>query len=555
MVRRNKTWPSGLALSSLLVAISSPLQPSLANAGKSFPNFSVQFNAETSFAPNFSVPPQDENYGAYLVMPPCVGSIKNDCIMSVDYKNSRGEWIKGSFKEYLPVVDLQWGDTDFKNDFNSLDESVFAKPRPRQNFPAGGRTSVWELPGAKHSGGITYAVNLGFGGAASNITNPRAEGSVISWSPRDGFSIKLYPISYEERAPSSKEKSCGGVIGNKARYSCADTSIHPFPSQTKFRINANFEMTKTILQGVSWYNGRIINAQLNQSKASDGSVNLSIEGSPTTVGTVLTTFPKNQSNFEVLRKAIDAYWAETFGEPAYLFRTYEEFEDSTGSGFSTKDPGTNSAWRILEERFKFEYIYEEETWQVATSRMSNEDRNLTQKCGSSNLLPGIISTNAVAANPSPPKWNPEARELTYSISSPHTRKDGSLNVGVYELTIDKKLAECLWGSDPLQYRAAISVTATDGTQKVATTLFSSSEKFLSFRAAGFPYSTSLIRVKLNKKTGKLASKSSLPDLFQETLNKEKPVASSPSRTPITCVKGKTIKKVSTKTCPKGFKKS
>jgi hypothetical protein len=534
-------------------------------------NFSMQFLSDTSFAPKISAPPQNDNYGAYLVMPPCIGAVKNDCIVSLEHTDAQGKWIKGKFKEYLPLKDLTWNDADFKKDYNSLEDTVFAKARPAQNFPAGGRTGIWQLSNAKHAGGSDYAVSIGFSGAASNVSNPRDAGSVIAWNASDGFNMKLFPISYDISVPRPTEKdksgkgpggwdSCAGIFG-KASYYCVANKIHPFPPKTKFRISLNFKSTKSMISDVNWYFSRLFNAQVQESSNADNSISLAVEGSPTLGGSVYTEFPKNQINYNVLKKAYDAYWEANWGEKSNEFATYDSFFRAAGSGLKSSDPGTVSAWSILEDAFEFKYFYEEETWQFSTALISPADRDLTNRCSFGGLNPGVISTNAIAANPSPPKWNSETSELIYNIASPHLKKDGAVNSGVYELTIDKKLAECLWGLDPLNYRAAISVTAKDGTQKVSTTVFASSDKYLTFRAAGFSFSTSLIKVKLSNEKGSTAVKTALPDIFLETI--AQPIKATPIKeaTPkktisITCVKGKLTKKVSgtSPKCPSGYKK-
>jgi hypothetical protein len=427
------------------------------------------------------------------------------------------------------------------------------------------------LGSAKHAGSSDYAVTLGFPGAASNISNPRAAGSAISWYANDAFTVRLFPISYDISVPRSTVKdasgnspggwsSCSGGFG-KARYFCPAYKIQPFPARTKFRVTFNFKATKSMLTKADWYFSRLYNAQVNRISNSDDSITMSVEGSPTKVGTVETVFPKNPTNYEILKKAYETYWDLTWGEKPYSFTTYDSFIQSGGTGFSTRDPGTAAAWSILEDAFEFRYFYEEETWQVSNARIAPSDRDLTRKCVSTDLLPGVISTNAIAANPSPPKWNAETGELVYNIASPHLRIDGSLNSGVYELTIDKKLAECLWGADPLKYQAAISVTAKDGTKKLSTTVFAMTDKNLTFRATGFSFSTSQIRVKLSTDKGDVAVKTALPDIFLE-------ISASPKPTPavtaailnkvisITCIKGKATKKVTgiSPKCPAGYKK-
>lgn len=564
MKRSRHLWtsrPIALALTLVLTLIL-PLQNSDAGDGTISPNFSIQLNTEGGFAPQISVPPQDDNYSATLVMAPCLGPIKNDCIVSVEYTDAQGKWLKGTFKELTPLKNLAWSSEKFKADYNSQNENVFAKAIPSLNFPAGGRTGIWTLPGARHDGGSDYALTLVSPGAASNTSNPRAEGSVITWSPNDGFRLTLVPIFYDAK---SSRTSCHGAFGN-ASFNCAYTTTHRFPPRTKFRVSANFKVTKSLVEISQWYAGRIINSQLDQVTNSDGSILFSVQGSPTVVGTVQTEFEKNDANYEVVRQAYEIYSELTFGSKTAIKISPEGFRQAQGSSLSTESPGTTAAWRILEEKFEFKYLSEDEVWQMGTTtRMADSDRRLLRDCGASNFLPGIITTNAVAANPSPPKWNPETRELTYTIASPHTRKDGTVNVGFYELSMDKRIAECLWGNDPLQYRASISVTSPDGTQKTSTTLFAVSDKYLSFRAAGFSYSTSLIRVKLTKGQGSEASKSGLPDLFLDTGKKSQAsgtnttpkssVASSTKKT-ITCAKGKSQTKVSgaNPKCPKGYKR-
>ena len=542
-----------------------------AGDGKTSENFSVQFNAETGFAPQVSVPPQNDNYGTYLVLPPCLGPVVNDCIVSIESADSGGKWIKGKFKEYLPLKDLTWNDLDFKNDYNSIDDTVFVKARPAQNFPAGGRTGIWQISNAQHAGGTDYAITMGFAGSASNVSNPRAPGSVITWDPNGGFTVKLFPITYDSKVPRPTEKdasgkgpggwsSCAGGFG-KASFYCVANKIFPFPSRTKFRITVNFKSTKSILSGVDWYTGRLLNAKISETTNPDKSITLAVEGSPTLVGSVQTEFPKNQANYSILKKAYEIYWDLTWGEKPYNFTTYESFYQASGSGFSTRDPGTASAWSILEDAFEFKYLYEEETWQVSSARIGPGDREITKNCSSVDLLPGIISTNAVAANPSPPKWNAQTSELIYNVASPHVKVDGTLNSGVYELTIDKRLAECLWGLDPLQYKAAITVTSKDGSQKISTTVFSSSDKYLTFRAAGFSFSTSVIKVKLTNDKGDAALNTALPDIFLEAPSQIASASPIKGTTPmkkisISCVKGKTILKVSgtNPKCPLGYKK-
>jgi hypothetical protein len=148
----------------------------------------------------------------------------------------------------------------------------------------------------------------------------------------------------------------------------------------------------------------------------------------------------------------------------------------------------------------------------------------------------------------------------YTVSSPHLRKDGSLNAGFYEIIIDKQLAKCLWGDDALSYRATISVQSVDGQEKVSTALFASTQNQLIFRSIGFSFSTSRITVKLTGEQSAISSTVSIPDFFQEELLRKhastKILSKKQVKKSITCVRGKTTKKVVAMNpkCPVGYKK-
>jgi len=197
---------------------------------------------------------------------------------------------------------------------------------------------------------------------------------------------------------------------------------------------------------------------------------------------------------------------------------------------------------------------------ISKSRISQVDFSLLQKCGSPTLTPGIVATNAVAANPSPPEWDPSTNELVYTVSSPHLRKDGSVNAGFYEIIIDKQLAKCLWGEDALNYRATISVQSVDGQEKVSTALFASTQTQLIFRSTGFSYSTSRIKVKLTGQQDAVPVAGTIPDFFQEQLQGKSTSIKTPSKIEmnksITCIKGKISRKVTgtNPKCPAGYKK-
>lgn len=520
-------------------------------------NWSVQFNAGTGFRPEISVPPTDENHGAYLVLPPCGGNIKNDCIHSFEALEGNGKWVKAIFKEYLPLKDLKWEDEKFKSYYGNVNDIEFLKTENLRNLPAGGRTGVWDIQSMKHSLGTSYALNVSFPGASTNTLTPRDSGSTINWgSSADRIYANLFPINY-----AGAGSSCSGSFG-KARFQCPNVQEGDFKEFSKFKVSINFLKTKAILDKSRWFSGRLSNSKISESLMKDGSKLLEIEGSPIRVGSVQTEFEKNKANYETLKIANEKYSEITWGNKNELNLTYENFLQATGSGFSTVDPGTLEAWKTLEEKFPFNYISEQGAWGVQSSLIAPDDSDLLSKCSSGSLNPAIISTNAIASNPRPPSWDSKLQELVYTIASPHTRKSGTLNVGVYELSIDERLAACLWGSDSLSYRASIKVESNDGSSKVSTATFVRRDGYLTFRAAGFSYSTSVVKVQLGNKDSGLVAQEIMSDFFPDSvITTKSPIqilakGAETKKSSINCMKGKVSKKVTAVNpkCPAGFKK-
>ncbi len=535
-----------------------PISGASAGDGTITKNWSVQFTTDTYFHPHFSVPPTDDNYGAYFVLPPCLGKIINDCITSFEALDKNGKWISGTFKEYLPLKNLVWEDNKFKSYYGNVSDIAFLKEDLPRNLPAGGRTGIWEIQGVKHSLGTDFAINISFPGASTNTTNPRDPGSTITWSnTTGGIYANLYPIDY-----SGSGTGCNGGFG-KARFDCPNVQSGEFPESSKFRITVNFQKTKAVLNNSSWLAGRLSNSKISEAILNDGSKLLTVEGSPIRIGSVMTEFEKTEANYQILKSALNKYNEIAWGNINDSSITYESFLQASGSGFSTISPGTLEAWRILEEKFKFTYLSEQGAWSVQSTVVSPSDSGLLKKCNSDNLNPGIISTNAIAANPRPPVWDSDLQELVYTIASPHTRKNGTLNVGVYELSIDERLATCLWGNDAISYRASVKVESPDGSSKATTATFVRRDGYLTFRAAGFGYSTSVIKVKLGNKSSGLSSQTVMPDYFPDSVNTiiEATSATSPKvpgnkKSTITCIKGKVTKKVTAvkPKCPAGYKK-
>jgi hypothetical protein len=570
---------------SLLISISQGLT-AYSDDKTNSKSFSVRFTAESHLRLLISQPPTEDNAGALFVLPPCSGEIINDCVQAFEALDKDGKWVKGVFKEYLPVKDLVWLDEKFKDNYGGLNDIAFLKPDISRNIPAGGRTGIWELQSTRHSLGNSYALNVSFSGTSSNRSKPTDPQSIINWDYQ--IYSEITPISF-----SNGVYGCGGSFGNgNATLSCRDRYQEgEFPEFSKYRISVNFLTTKSTLKKSPWFTARLSNSKVSITEIRDGSQLLTLEGSPIRMSSVEAQFEKNEDNYKTLSTAIETYSEVLYGNKNAVKLSYENFLKYDSWSFGSGEPGDIDAWKELERKFIFSYTSEETMWSIRTALVTPNDAGQLANCNKDNLRPGLISTNAIAANPRPPIWDSELQELIYTVASPHTRKDGSLNVGVYELSIDERLATCLWGIDALSYRASIKVLSLDGSSKITTATYIKRDGYLIFRAAGFGYSTSIIKVQLGKSGTALSPQANLPDYFPDSINvkttnltdpvttdastaaelkaKEEAVARAAAdkaaaetraaamkKTTITCIKGKVTKKVSAikPKCPAGYKK-
>jgi hypothetical protein len=110
------------------------------------------------------------------------------------------------------------------------------------------------------------------------------------------------------------------------------------------------------------------------------------------------------------------------------------------------------------------------------------------------------------------------------------------------------VARCVYGFSKAPINATISITSADGTPQVATTVIGERKGWLYLQAKNFEFSAPIITAKLTQEV--VVEPTPTPTATPT----KKPVVA--KKTTITCVKGKTVKKVTAAkpTCPTGFKK-
>jgi hypothetical protein len=157
---------------------------------------------------------------------------------------------------------------------------------------------------------------------------------------------------------------------------------------------------------------------------------------------------------------------------------------------------------------------------------------------------GIVSTNATVFESTAPQFTDG--QLAYKVSGLHYQKDKKTeNLGTYDLVINSEVARCLYGFTRAPISASVSITGGSD-QKIATTVVNEKNGWLKLAAYGFTYSEKVLQVKLTQEVEAKPTPAATPTA--------KPAAA--KKTTITCVKGKTTKKVTAvkPKCPTGFKK-
>lgn len=151
-------------------------------------------------------------------------------------------------------------------------------------------------------------------------------------------------------------------------------------------------------------------------------------------------------------------------------------------------------------------------------------------------------------------WDSQEEALVMSVGSPHFDVDGTVVEGWYEGAIRGRYITSRFGIQPAQAAgsARLEIVYTDGQRKVATitSKYDSATDWLYLKGYGFTYSTPKLMVKFDKPIPVVEVKPTAP------VTEVKPLVTVAVKKTITCVKGKTSKKVTAvkPACPKGYKK-
>ena len=177
-------------------------------------------------------------------------------------------------------------------------------------------------------------------------------------------------------------------------------------------------------------------------------------------------------------------------------------------------------------------------WRLGT--MTDNGSGPVREClDKEKALAGVVTTNSTMYLDGPPVFKDDT--LDYKVASTHYEADGTtVFKGTYELIMSSSVARCIYKFTAAPISATVSITSENGEANAATTIVNEKNGWLKLGAYGFTFSSPTVRVKL----------------AQEKVAPKATVTVPAKKVSITCVKGKTSKKVTAvnPTCPKGYKK-
>ena len=493
----------------------------------------------------------DKKFRFSAVIPICDETTQTDCIVEFGALSPEGKVSLGSHVQYLPAK----SQNQFRGD-------------SKIGLPSGGGSSIFALPSNPHRAGDKYLVRVMLTGGGSfkdkKVTEDRIEAVVI---PVD---IQPYEDWWGDKncVPNCRETGWSAPIaGNSGdnvwgigsavpNSKCVENSNNSrqcavpfgFPEKTSFHLKIRLS------QSISgWLHGRISDPAIALN-VNGKSQDITLEGFPTSVPVVY-----KQNEWVNIPKSIQSLYDND--------GCRKTPKDCTGGGYgNSSDPTQRTSFRKVDPDNQGG-IQELASWlplvdDKAYANVPNWSvRSLSVNDGAttcfrdSTKLVGLVSTNATQYDPGPPSFDSRVGNLQYKVISPHLTHDGETTLGSYDLLLTSEVARCLYKFSKAPISATIEVVGDDGNTKVATTSFSENNGWVSLHAKNFTFSNPIIRIKLLQQQEPGSSQPSPPVSSNSPAKVATSIPTPNAIKSITCVKGKTTKKISgaNPKCPSGYK--
>lgn len=468
--------------------------------------------------------PRDEYQRYTTPLGFCTVDSQSNCVEEVITRASDGKKLSVKFLKNFPEESTYdfTGDDDF-------------------NLPEGATTFLVDIPEAVHAGGTKYLVIAVLNGEKF----PTDQKFRTSSFNAQIFAVSLITGKFNMSQPGLDPSLYNGIrnVNRSGDLNCGiqcsptESAVgHPLPLDLSFGLRVRL---KAEVNG--WLNGRVSNIESSISKDSQNRQILELLGKPVIVPVLFGWVAKSAAP----QKLLDFYAAmgperansgNGFGKCLDPNRA----ADAVGACRATywesalrkpeKDMNSLSEVALWLPILKDKAVAAPTMW-LMSSLGQGFDNNCT---ATTDRVSGIVTTNATGYVSGPPVFNKVEQTLDYKVLAPHYLADGTEFKGTYDLTIDTDFARCLYGFTKAPIGATVSVISSDGQAQVATVVISQRDKWIHLGAYGFGFSSPTLKVKFTQAAAPVVAK----------------------KTTITCVKGKTTKKVTAVApkCPSGYKK-
>ncbi len=478
-------------------------------------------------------------------IPFCQGASEINCIEEVGAIKEDGSKVVGKFQQYFPLK----AQNEFMGD-------------PSYQLPSGKAGSLIALPGVTHKEGEEYLVTVQLTGSVNKEVRKTSIGSYSARIvPIKRVAIKNYSSSscppemcdvgwvYHDPLKRWAEVASGGPVceATSARTAeCAEKRA--FPENTRFYLKTRLNIAPT-----GWLHGRFADPEVSID-AKDGITNISVEALPVRVPILFKSYIWAEAP-EVIKSGYDSttgFFKLGNRHGSYRIADSDKETDPAKRNFISTPPPSGITG-IEELKLWLPVVGDKATamasiWSIRTLR-ADETEGSNSCFNSKTDLTGLVTTNATQYSAGPPAFDNAEGTLTYKVAAPHFSSTGEVFKGRYNLSMRSEIARCIYGFSKAPIRAEVSVVSADGSPQVATTVVSEKNGWVYLSAANFEFSAPVIKAKLSQDIA-------APSTTSTTNQSQNSKPTVKKKTTITCVKGKTTKKVTAvkPTCPSGFKR-
>jgi hypothetical protein len=461
------------------------------------------------------------------MLKPCVDASDTNCVLSLAAVKADGSKVEGKFSRYVT--------TDTKTYWDG--SSAAGVPDSRAE-------SLWNFGGITHSAGSDFLLSSILDGTYKAGQAPRFNRlqSVIQPVSEVKDStverVRAMDTSLSFLTQRDVENQSGWTGGQKGALAknCAASDDGICFKREPFPADLSFSVTIKLGQNIGgWIHGRMKAPEITIDK-SGANYLVKVLGEPISVPVAAYWGNKTDLSSEIISSyASRAPTSFGVGSGTSLrYQTNGQFNQEQIKLFSLWVPLIKDKASANPKMWMFGSL-SPDSLATAVQGLASAKECVTKASG----LAGLVTTNATIYDGSIPAFDSAEGALNYKVAAPHLAADGSEFSGTYDLIMSSSVARCIYNFTSAPISASVSITTSDGgVQKVATTVLNERNGWLHLGAYGFGFSEPTLKVKLTQ---------AAPTQVAKPAQK---------KVTITCVKGKTTKKVTAikPKCPTGFKK-